>query len=120
MKAPLAAVPLRPRHLALAAAAALFSGGAAAAAAAADTRVWTLRDPWLPYPDPGAVFHAGGGGGGGGGGGSSSFYVTAYGAVADNQTSATLAIRRAFAACSRAGGGYVVVPRGVFRTGKVT
>jgi polygalacturonase len=47
------------------------------------------------------------------------FPVTRYGAVADGTTDATAAFRAAIAACSRAGGGRVVVPPGEFVTGPI-
>ena len=42
-----------------------------------------------------------------------------FGAAGDNSTLNTGAFRRTFAACARAGGGYVEVPQGAFRTGTV-
>jgi unsaturated rhamnogalacturonyl hydrolase len=45
------------------------------------------------------------------------FVITAYGATSD--ADCTDAIRKAIAACHEAGGGRVVVPAGVFRTGAV-
>ena len=50
---------------------------------------------------------------------SRTFDITAYGAVGDGQASCTEAIRKAIAACSGAGGGRVIVPRGRFLTGAV-
>ena len=47
------------------------------------------------------------------------FDVTRYGAVSGGQTDSTEAIRRAIGECSAAGGGRVIVPRGVFLTGPV-
>src|SRR5690348_16215934 len=45
------------------------------------------------------------------------FDIAKYGAKGDNQTDNTEAFRVAIAACSKAGGGRVVVPRGEFITG---
>jgi polygalacturonase len=47
------------------------------------------------------------------------FVVTDYGAVADGETLCTQAIAEAIAACSKAGGGHVVVPKGEFLTGAI-
>ncbi len=47
------------------------------------------------------------------------FEVTRYGARADGTTDATPAIRRAIDEAARSGGGRVVVPEGVFRTGAI-
>jgi polygalacturonase len=47
------------------------------------------------------------------------FRITALGARADGRTDNTLAIKKAIAACAKAGGGRVVVPRGVFLTGAI-
>ena len=47
------------------------------------------------------------------------FVITAYGAGADDETDDSHAIGEAIAACHAAGGGRVVVPRGIFRTGPV-
>jgi len=47
------------------------------------------------------------------------FEITRYGAVADGQKDCTDAINRAVAECSRAGGGRVVVPSGVFSTAAI-
>lgn len=48
-----------------------------------------------------------------------SFLITKYGAVADGLTLATTAINNAVAACSKKGGGVVVVPQGLWHTGPV-
>jgi len=48
-----------------------------------------------------------------------SFDLTKYGAVGDGKSDCTGAIRRAIAACHDAGGGHVIVPRGVFLTGAI-
>jgi len=47
------------------------------------------------------------------------FDITKYGAKADGQADCTQAIRQAIAACTKAGGGRVVIPRGRFLTGAV-
>ena len=47
------------------------------------------------------------------------FDITTYGAKADDGSDSTGAIRRAIDACHRAGGGRVVVPRGIFHTGAI-
>jgi polygalacturonase len=47
------------------------------------------------------------------------FVITDYGAVGDGHTDCTGAFRDAIAACSRDGGGRVVVPAGVFLTGAI-
>ncbi len=47
------------------------------------------------------------------------FDITKYGAVADGTTPATAAIAKAVAACTKAGGGRVLVPAGVFLTGAI-
>ncbi|BBM70710.1 glycoside hydrolase family 28 protein [Rhodothermus marinus] len=47
------------------------------------------------------------------------FVLTRYGAVGDGRTDCTDAFRQAIAACHRAGGGRVVVPRGTFLTGPI-
>jgi len=47
------------------------------------------------------------------------FVITRYGAVGDGERDCTRAFQRAIAACSRAGGGRVVVPSGVFHTGAI-
>lgn len=45
--------------------------------------------------------------------------ITKFGAVADGRTKCTTAIRKAIQACSAAGGGRVVVPKGRFLTGAI-
>jgi polygalacturonase len=47
------------------------------------------------------------------------FNITAYGAVADGITLSTEAINNAIIACSQAGGGIVIVPKGTFLTGAI-
>ena len=47
------------------------------------------------------------------------FAVTRFGAVGDGGTDCTVAFQRAIAACSKAGGGRVVVPVGKFLTGPI-
>ncbi|HSB26251.1 MAG TPA: glycoside hydrolase family 28 protein [Pyrinomonadaceae bacterium] len=47
------------------------------------------------------------------------FVITKFGAKADGVTSSTAAFQRAIAACSKAGGGRVVVPEGTFLTGAI-
>lgn len=47
------------------------------------------------------------------------FSITDYGAKADDRTDCTNAIAQAIAACSKAGGGRVVVPAGRFLTGAI-
>jgi polygalacturonase len=47
------------------------------------------------------------------------FLVTAFGAKGDGTTDCTEAFRRAIAACSKAGGGRVVVPAGRYLTGPI-
>jgi polygalacturonase len=47
------------------------------------------------------------------------FEITKFGAVSGGEKSSTGAIRTAIAECSRAGGGRVVVPAGVFLTGAI-
>jgi len=45
--------------------------------------------------------------------------ITAYGAVPDGKTIATAAIQRAIDVAQAAGGGRVIVPKGVFRSGSI-
>ena len=47
------------------------------------------------------------------------FDITRYGAIGDSATDCTAPIHDAISACSRAGGGSVIVPAGVFLTGAV-
>jgi polygalacturonase len=47
------------------------------------------------------------------------FDITRYGAKGDAKTECTKAFRDAIAACSKAGGGRVLVPKGRFRTGAI-
>ena len=47
------------------------------------------------------------------------FKITDYGALADDKTDNTEAIRQAIAACNKAKGGRVVVPPGVWLTGAI-
>ncbi len=47
------------------------------------------------------------------------FVITDYGAPSDGKTLCTSAIARAIDACSKAGGGHVIIPNGVFLTGAV-
>lgn len=47
------------------------------------------------------------------------FKITKFGAVADGKTDCTEAFRKAVEACSKAGGGRVVVPKGEFLTGAI-
>jgi polygalacturonase len=47
------------------------------------------------------------------------FDVTKYGAVGDGKADCTDAFKKVIDACNAAGGGRVVVPRGVFRTGAI-
>jgi polygalacturonase len=47
------------------------------------------------------------------------FHVTRFGAMSDGTTDCTDAFRNAIAACSKAGGGRVVVPSGKFLTGPI-
>src|SRR5262252_253965 len=89
---------------------------AGAAAAAYPLPRWagaqTRTDPWTEVPRILArirppVFPA------------RDFDVTRFGAVGDNTRDCTDAFRDAIAACSRAGGGRVVVPAGEFLTGAI-
>jgi polygalacturonase len=47
------------------------------------------------------------------------FYITDFGAAGDGNTDCTEAFKQAIAACSKAGGGRVVVPEGIFLTGAI-
>ena len=47
------------------------------------------------------------------------FDITKFGAVGDNKTDCTEAFNKAIAACNKAGGGRVVVPKGEFSTGAI-
>jgi polygalacturonase len=47
------------------------------------------------------------------------FMITKYGARSDGLTDCTAAIQKAIAACSKAGGGRVVVPQGTFSSGAI-
>jgi polygalacturonase len=47
------------------------------------------------------------------------FDITEYGAVPDGASDCTEALKQAIAACSKAGGGRVVVPKGTFLTGAI-
>lgn len=47
------------------------------------------------------------------------FVITDYGAVSDGKTISTEAFAKAIDACSKAGGGRVVVPKGIFLTGEI-
>ena len=47
------------------------------------------------------------------------FLVTRYGAVGNGKSDCSQAFRKAIAACNKAGGGRVVVPRGSFLTGPI-
>lgn len=68
-------------------------------------------DPWHPYPPTPVGYPAGGG--------PTTELITAHGAIGDNATMNTQPINNAVAACVAAGGGFVVVPAGVFLTGTV-
>lgn len=47
------------------------------------------------------------------------FDITKYGAIGDGNTLCTEAFKKAIEDCSEAGGGFVVVPKGVFLTGAI-
>ncbi len=47
------------------------------------------------------------------------FIITDYGAVGDGITDCTESFRKAVSACTEAGGGRVVVPKGIFHTGPI-
>jgi polygalacturonase len=47
------------------------------------------------------------------------FPITRYGAVGDGTTDNTAAFQQTIAACSKAGGGHVIVPAGTFLTGAI-
>ena len=47
------------------------------------------------------------------------FLITKFGAKSDGQTNSTAAFQKAIAACSKAGGGRVVIPPGTFLTGAI-
>jgi polygalacturonase len=47
------------------------------------------------------------------------FLITKFGGKADGQTNCTAAFQKAIAACSKAGGGRVVVPQGTFLSGAI-
>ena len=90
-----------------------LAAGAAVYAAKPATRLFGQRpDPWDEVPRILArikppVFPA------------RDFDVTKYGAVGNNVNDNTDAFRDAITACSRAGGGRVVVPKGEFLTGAI-
>ncbi|WP_427890656.1 glycoside hydrolase family 28 protein [Kribbella sp. GL6] len=105
--------PLRRRTVllaggALAAGGSLLGGGTAPAAAgpvpdaAADAQVAAILNRIRPPRFPDRWYD-----------------VTAYGAVGDDATDCTAALRAAIEACHRAGGGHVVVPAGDYRIGAV-
>src|ERR1700691_3522486 len=48
------------------------------------------------------------------------FPITRFGAVGDGSTLGTASIAAAVAACSKSGGGHVVVPEGTYLTGAIT
>ena len=50
---------------------------------------------------------------------SRTFPITKYGARSDGQTNCTAAFQKAIAACTKAGGGRVVVPQGTFLSGAI-
>jgi polygalacturonase len=98
--------------LALAAAASTVRGPLETAQAATMSSAQAADDPWAGLPSVLAsirppVFPA------------RDFPVTDFGAKADASSDASEAFRAAIAACSRAGGGRVVVPAGVFLTGPI-
>lgn len=47
------------------------------------------------------------------------FNIADYGAIGDGKTNSTAAIQKAINACSNAGGGRVLIPRGTFLTGPI-
>ncbi len=47
------------------------------------------------------------------------FDIRDYGAVGDGKTKNTEAFRKAIAECAKAGGGKVLIPKGVWLTGKI-
>jgi polygalacturonase len=47
------------------------------------------------------------------------FDITQYGAIGDGVASCTAAFQAAIAACNKAGGGRVLVPKGKFFTGPI-
>ena len=74
------------------------------AAAAAVATASLESSPWNPFPVPR---------------GATQIKITSHGAVGDNATLSTAAIQATIDAVRRAGGGYAVVPSGVFLTGTV-